>query len=90
MRRLHSPVHSLRRLECLLADTKPQVIELVGSMKGMPPHLIDIALRDEFGLSFYNISPLDLSTIASVDDNVDTTLLSYVSGFSHNVTDIWT
>lgn len=55
----------------------------------MPPHLIDIAVRDKFGLSFYNVSPLNLATIASVDDNVDKSLLSYVDGFSQNVADIW-
>ena len=37
---------------------------------GMPQHLIDIAVKDRFGLSFYNVSQLDLATIASVDDNV--------------------
>lgn len=83
------PFTVLRRLECLLAETKPQVIELVESMKGMPTQLIDIAVRDEFSLSFYNTSPLDLGTIASVDDNVDKSLLSYVAGFSHNIADIW-
>ncbi|WP_092808275.1 type I restriction-modification system subunit M [Rhodococcus globerulus] len=84
------PFTVLRRLECLLADTKPAVIEFVESMAGMPPHLIDIAVKDQFGLSFYNTSPLDLATIASVDDNVDKSVLSYVAGFSHNISDIWT
>lgn len=84
------PFTVLRRLECLLEETKPEVVKYVEAFSNMPPHLIDIAVKDRFGLSFYNVSPLDLSTIASVDDNVDKSLLSYVSGFSQNVADIWT
>lgn len=83
------PFTVLRRLECLLEETKPEVVEYVEAFSNMPPHLIDIAVRDKFGLSFYNVSPLNLATIASVDDNVDKSLLSYVDGFSQNVADIW-
>lgn len=84
------PFTVLRRLECLLADTKDEVIAYVESLGDMPPHFIDIAVKDKFGLSFYNVSPLDLETIVSVDDNVDTSLRSYIAGFSHNIADIWT
>jgi len=83
------PFTVLRRLECILADTKDEVIEYVNSLGDMPPHFIDIAVKDKFGLSFYNTSSLDLTTIASVDDNVDKSLLSYVAGFSNNIADIW-
>ena len=84
------PFTVLRRLECLLEDTKEDVIEFVEARSGMPPILIDIAVAERFGLSFYNVSPLSLASIASVDDNVDKALLSYVNGFSHNIADIWT
>ena len=84
------PFTVLRRLECLLEETKPEVVRYVDALSSMPPHLIDIAVKNKFGLSFYNVSPLDLATIASVDDNVDKSLLSYVAGFSQNIADIWT
>jgi type I restriction enzyme M protein len=84
------PFTVLRRLECMLADTKQEVTAFVASLAGMPPHLIDIAVKDKFGLSFYNVSPLDLATIASVDDNVHKSLQSYIDGFSNNIADIWT
>lgn len=83
------PFTVLRRLECMLADSKDDVIKYVESFAGMPQHLIDIAVKDRFGLGFYNVSPLDLATIASVDDNVDKSLKSYVDGFSNNIADIW-
>ncbi|MGB7235172.1 MAG: class I SAM-dependent DNA methyltransferase [Rhodococcus sp. (in: high G+C Gram-positive bacteria)] len=84
------PFTVLRRLECMLADSKEEVTAFVASLAGMPPHLIDIAVKDKFRLSFYNVSPLDLVTIASVDDNVDKSLQSYIDGFSNNIADIWT
>ena len=84
------PFTVLRRLECLLEDTKDDVIEFVNAQGDMPSYLIDIAVSNRFGLSFFNPSPFHLARIASVDDNVDRALLSYVNGFSHNIADIWT
>ncbi|UNK47806.1 type I restriction-modification system subunit M [Arthrobacter sulfonylureivorans] len=83
------PFTVLRRLECMLADSKSDVVEFVQSLGELPPHLIDIAVKDRFGLSFFNVSPLDLATIASVDDNVEKSLQSYIAGFSNNISDIW-
>lgn len=83
------PFTVLRRLECMLADSKDDVIKYVDALAGMPQHLIDIAVKDRFGLSFYNVSSLDLAAIASVDDNVDKSLKSYIDGFSNNIADIW-
>lgn len=83
------PFTVLRRLECMLADSKDEVTAFVASLGELPPHLIDIAVKDRFKLSFYNVSPLDLATIASVDDNVEKSLKSYVGGFSNNIADIW-
>lgn len=68
------PFTVLRRLECMLADSKDDVIKYVETLAGMPQHLIDIAVKDRFGLGFYNLSLLDLATIASVDDNVEKSL----------------
>lgn len=83
------PFTVLRRLECMLADSKDAVINYVDAFVGMPQHLIDIAVKDTFDLGFYNVSPLDLATIASVDDNVEKSLKTYIAGFSNNIADIW-
>jgi type I restriction enzyme M protein len=83
------PFTVLRRLECMLAGTKEEVTRFVASLGDLPPHLIDIAVKDRFKLSFYNVSPLDLKTIASVDDNVEKSLKAYIDGFSNNIADIW-
>lgn len=83
------PFTVLRRLECMLADSKEEVTRFVASLGDMPPHFIDIAVKEKFKLSFYNVSPLDLTTIASVDDNVENSLKAYIAGFSNNIADIW-
>lgn len=85
------PFTVLRRLECLLADTKDELIEVVNGLvaKDTPERFIDADVKRRFGLSFYNTSPLSLATIASTDDNVQASVNDYLGGFSHNVTDIW-
>ena len=85
------PFTVLRRLECLLAESKDELIEVVDALveKGTPERFIDAEVKRRFGLSFYNTSPLSLATIASTDDNVEASVQSYVAGFSHNVADIW-
>lgn len=86
------PFTVLRRLECLLAGTKDEVVAVVSDLlaQDTPTRFIDAEVKRRFGLSFYNTSPLSLATIASTDDNVEASLNDYVAGFSHNLGDIWT
>lgn len=86
------PFTVLRRLECLLAGTKAEVIKVVDRLieKDTPVRFIDADVKRRFGLSFYNTSPLSLETIASTDDQVEASVLEYITGFSHNIADIWT
>lgn len=85
------PFTVLRRLECQLEPTKVKVLEFMKQPgnQNLPSHLLDTAIRAEFGLTFYNTSPLSLTGIASVDDNVEKSVLAYVDGFSANISDIW-
>jgi len=86
------PFTVLRRLECLLADTKDDLIEVVDALvkKDTPVRFIDAEVKRRFGLSFYNTSALSLKAIASTDDHVEASVLDYIAGFSHNIADIWT
>ncbi|MBD8519117.1 type I restriction-modification system subunit M [Plantibacter sp. CFBP 8804] len=86
------PFTVLRRLECLLADTKDELIEVVDGLvaKDTPVRFIDAEVKRRFGLSFYNTSVLSLKAIASTDDHVEASVLDYIAGFSHNIADIWT
>lgn len=86
------PFTVLRRLECLLADTKPELIGVVKTLvdDDTPIRFIDAEVKRRFGLSFYNTSPLSMATIAATDDNVAKSVLAYVGKFSSNIADIWT
>lgn len=66
------PLTVLRRLECILAPTKDQVLELVSSLHadGVSEAYMDWEVQSQFGLSFYNSSRLDLTRIAETDDHV--------------------
>ena len=85
------PFTVLRRLECLLEPTKAEVIPFIDDLvvKDTPAHFIDSLVKRQFGLSFYNSSPLSLATIAATDDNVEASVAEYVAGFSHTIADIW-
>ena len=85
------PLTVLRRLECILAPTKDQVLELVSSLHadGVSEAYMDWEVQSQFGLSFYNSSRMDLTRIAETDDHVYDSLMDYVGAFSQSVRDIW-
>ncbi|MDK8653011.1 type I restriction-modification system subunit M [Corynebacterium accolens] len=85
------PLTVLRRLECILAPTKDQVLKLVSSLHadGVSEAYMDWEVQSQFGLSFYNRSELDLTRIAETDDHVYDSLMDYVGAFSQSVRDIW-
>ena len=85
------PLTVLRRLECILAPTKDQVLELISSLHadGVSEAYMDWEVQSQFGLSFYNRSELDLTRIAETDDHVYDSLMDYVGAFSQSVRDIW-
>jgi type I restriction enzyme M protein len=82
------PFVVLRRLECLLDETKPQVLEFLPTTNFTGENL-DRVIKAKFGLSFYNSSTFDLPTIAATDDHVLESLSAYLDGFSESVNDIW-
>lgn len=85
------PMTVLRRLECILAPTKDDVLDLVWQLQeeNVSDEMIDWEVESKFGLPFYNSSPLDLTRIAALDDHVYEALMDYVGGFSESVRDIW-
>src|SRR5690625_2688717 len=82
------PFAVLRRLECLLEDTKSKVLEFVTASTATG-HQLDFQIRTKFGLPFFNTSTLDLATISATDDNVAAALEEYVAHFSDSVSDLW-
>ena len=82
------PFTVLRRLDCVLADTKEAVLtELAAKEKqGVTPEPF---LLRKSGQSFYNTSPLDLKTLLGDADHIAQNLYSYVQAFSPAVRDVF-
>ncbi|MCG9009009.1 type I restriction-modification system subunit M, partial [Laribacter hongkongensis] len=82
------PFTVLRRLDCVLADTKPAVLaELqLRSDAGVNPEPF---LLRKAGQSFYNTSPLDLPKLLGDQDHIRENLYAYIQGFSPAARDIF-
>lgn len=78
--RIILPFTLLRRLECVLEPTKDNVLAEVERCAKMNPDAADKVLLNRAGLSFYNTSPMNLSSLGEnqVLDNLET----YVQSFS--------
>lgn len=85
--RIILPFTVLRRLECVLAPTKPQVLERADNSKKMPEAARHKLLLNAAGQAFYNTSRLDLSKLGETQtlDNLD----SYVRAFSTDAREIF-
>lgn len=85
------PFTVLRRLDSVLADTKPKVLEVVADAeaKGIPVRPVLLKTKAGHQHSFYNTSRYDLSTLVGDAENLRENLLAYVNGFSENVRDIF-
>ncbi|MEO8999515.1 MAG: class I SAM-dependent DNA methyltransferase, partial [Rhodanobacter sp.] len=82
------PFTVLRRLDCVLASTKPAVLaEFEAKTKAElnpDPFLLRKAKQ-----SFYNTSPLDLPKLLGDQDHIRQNLYSYIQGFSPEARDIF-
>lgn len=85
------PLTVLRRLDSVLADTKPKVLEVVADAeaKGIPVRPVLLKTKAGHQHSFYNTSRYDLSTLVGDADNLRENLLAYINAFSENVRDIF-
>ncbi|EPY02314.1 type I restriction-modification system subunit M [Magnetospirillum fulvum] len=82
------PFTVLRRLDCVLAGTKPAVLaeHKAKTAQGLNP---DPFLLRVAGQSFFNVSPLDLKTLMGDQDHIRENLFGYLGGFSAAVRDIF-
>lgn len=88
--RIILPFTLLRRLECVLAPTKPAVLaeaEKFAKQKLPEEALEKLLLRASGGLSFFNTSRMDLSTLG--ESGIKANLESYVSAFSKDAREIF-
>jgi len=82
------PFTVLRRLDCVLEATKPDVLAEIEAKTSLGINLEPFLLRKS-GASFYNSSPIDMKKLMGDQDHIKENLYSYMQAFSPAVRDIF-
>jgi type I restriction enzyme M protein len=81
------PLTVLRRIDAVLAPTKPQVLETYTKYVGQLDNL-DNLLRRQSGYAFYNTSKFDFDRLLADAPNLAANLREYINGFSDNMREV--
>jgi type I restriction enzyme M protein len=82
------PLTVLRRLDCVLANTKDSVLRRQGELKGRGLEDLDAQLRHTSGFAFYNTSRYDFDKLLADAPHLATNLRNYIAGFSPNMREV--
>jgi len=88
------PFTVLKRFDCVLLDSKANVLETYNQFKGQfenMEHVLQEASKDKNGnpLGFYNYSKYDFKTLLEDPEHIEQNLIHYIDSFSKNVQDIF-
>jgi len=81
------PLTVLRRLDCVLAPTRSEVLRINAEYKGRLENP-DQLLRNASGFAFYNTSQYDFERLVKDAPNVAANLRNYIAGFSDNMREV--
>ena len=87
-RKVILPLTVLRRFDCLLLDTKEDVLAEHKKIKTKPDTVIRLKLCNITGRPFFNLSKLTMAKLLDDPNQLAPNLNSYINGFSKNVRDI--
>src|SRR5687767_6113151 len=82
------PLTVLRRLDCVLEETKPKVLKRQAELRGKGLHDLDAQLRKASGYAFYNTSRYDFEKLLGDAPHVAANLRNYIAGFSPNMREV--
>src|SRR2546430_1658884 len=82
------PLTVLRRLDCVLADTKARVLKRQAELKGKGLEDLDAQLRRASGFAFYNTSRYDFEKLLADAPHLAANLRNYIAGFSPNMREV--
>ncbi len=82
------PLTVLRRLDCVLAPTKDEVLRRQAALRGTGLEHLDGQLRIASGFAFYNISRYDFGKLTADAPNLAANLRNYIAGFSENMREV--
>ena len=81
------PFTVLRRIDCVLEPTKPEVLKANDKLKSRLENL-DPPLCKASGFAFYNTSPYDFEKLLKDAPNLASNLRAYINGFSENMREV--
>ncbi len=82
------PFTLLRRIDCVLEDTKKDVLKEFETRKDLGIPLDDFLTR-KAKQTFYNTSPMSFETLLADPNNIRKNLTAYLGAFSENVREIF-
>ena len=82
------PLTVLRRLDCVLAKTKPAVLKRQATLMKRGLENLDPQLRTASGFSFYNTSRYDFEKLVADAPQLAANLRNYLIGFSPNMREV--
>ncbi len=82
------PLTVLRRLDCVLADTKAKVLKEYPKIQQMEVQNIDPILNNISGFNFHNHSLFDFDKLIADPEHLAANIRNYIAGFSESARDI--
>jgi type I restriction enzyme M protein len=82
------PLVVLRRLDCVLAPTKDDVLDTAIKLAGKVQNIDPLLRKATGGEQFYNVSPLTMSRLLDDPSNIADNLHTYLRGFSPSAGDV--
>ena len=82
------PMAVLRRFDCVLAETKQEVLKKYEELKKSGLQNVDPILNRISKQEFNNVSKYDFERLLADSDNIARNLRNYINGFSKNVREI--
>jgi type I restriction-modification system DNA methylase subunit len=82
------PVTVLRRLDCVLANTKERVLARQAELQGRGLQDLQAQLRRAAGFAFYNTSRYDFEKLLADAPHLAANLRNYIAGFSQNMREV--
>ena len=82
------PLTVLRRLDCMLADTKKELLARREELRAKKVENLDPKLRSVSTFAFYNTSPYDFEKLLADPPHLAANLRNYLAGFSPNIREV--
>jgi type I restriction enzyme M protein len=82
------PMTVLRRLDCVLKDTKQDVLDYLPKVESFKESAKDITFNKKAGFNFHNRSQFDFDKLIADPNNIAANLRNFINGFSTSAREI--